>query len=420
MKRLYGILLPVAWIITILASQVIAQDDKNLWTRYRGPNGAGFDSRTALPTDLADSGAKWNITLAGSGHSSPIAWDDQLIVTSFVDPNQFVVQAIDVSSGKQQWEWKTTAEPHPMHRLNSVAASTPATDGTHVFCLIPSTQNLRLVALDMQGHEKWNRDLGPWVAQHGFGISPCIYDDEVIVVNSQEPFAGMPTPGKSEVIAVNAEDGQDVWRTPIAGERACYGVPIIYQNGFDATWVIGASTGEGFYALDAKTGKQEWARSVFKQRIVGSPIMTKDRLIGNNGSGGGGNYLVSLDLADTEHKVKYELHRAIGYVPTLISVNQLLFSCTDSGMISCFDLESGSEKWTERVSSGFWSSPVSDGKHLFCLDKDGTLHVLAATEDFKQIGKFDYSEPTEATPAIHGGRLFVRTEKHLRCFESNR
>jgi outer membrane protein assembly factor BamB len=140
------------------------------------------------------------------------------------------------------------------------------------------------------------------------------------------------------------------------------------------------------------------------------------QLICNNGSGGGGNFLVSVDAHDASHDVVYEQHRSVGYVPTLIGVNQLLFSCTDNGMISCWDSASGESRWVERVSAGFWSSPVSDGSRLYCLDKNGKMFVLEAGSEYRLITSWDFGEPSEATPAIQEGQFFVRTESQLFCF----
>jgi outer membrane protein assembly factor BamB len=386
------------------------------WTRFRGPNGSGVDRSAELTTEFAKEVALWKVPLAGTGHSSPIVQGGQVFVTSFAAPDNHHLQAIDVATGKVAWEWTTKVAPHPLHQLNSIASSTPTTDGERVYCLIPQADNVRLCAIDLKGNLVWQRDLGRWTAQHGFGVSPILVGKNVIVPNSQEPYPNLPEPGKSEVIAVNAADGTDVWRMPIDGARACYGTPIVIKAADGQEKIILATTGEGFLSLDAASGRREWNENVFRLRIVGSPIVSGDSLLGNNGSGGGGNFVVNLKLGQNKQTVAYELHRAVGYVPTLIVLDDLLFSCTDNGMISCFDLASGRDHWAERISAGFWSSPISDGRHLFCVDKKGTVFVVKVSAKFEKPSSFALDETTEATPAIDNGRIFIRTAGNLFCF----
>ncbi len=386
------------------------------WTRFRGPNGSGLVRSAELTTDFAKESALWNVPLAGTGHSSPIVHGDQVFVTSFSPPDNFHLQAIDVATGNVAWEWSTKVAPHPLHQLNSIASSTPTTDGERVYCLIPQADNIRLCAIDQKGKLVWQRDFGHWTAQHGFGVSPILVGKTVIVTNSQEPYPNLPEPGKSEVIAVNSADGTDVWRTPLDGARACYGTPIVIKTADEQENIVLTTTGEGFLALGVASGKRLWNENVFKLRIVGSPIVAGNLLLGNNGSGGGGNFVVGVKFGTDKPEVAYELHRSVGYVPTLIAVDDQLYSCTDNGLISCFDLTTGREHWAERVSSGFWSSPVSDGKNLFCIDKTGTIYVVKPSTKFEKPSSFPLGETTEATPAIAGGRIFIRTMGHLFCF----
>jgi outer membrane protein assembly factor BamB len=387
------------------------------WARFRGPNGSGVDDSIALDTELDLKKALWQVSLAGDGNSSPIVMNDTVIACGYQSTGEFHVQALALDDGRELWRWSTKVDVHPMHRLNHMASSTPATDGERLFVLVPEAEHMRLHALNRQGEVEWSHDFGRWTAQHGFGMSPMICDDLVIVVNSQEPHQGLPAPGTSEVIALRVNDGEIVWRAPLSGDRACYSVPVVFRDG-QKVLLLNASTGEGLYALDVLTGKRTWNEPALSLRVVGSPVLHGNRLFANNGSGGGGNFLVGLDVTATPPKVRFEQHRAMGYVPTVIVANGLLFSPTDSGMVTCLDPETGEERWTERVSSGFWSSPVSDGRSLFCLDKDGVMHVIAADGKFEEIGRFPLGEPSKATPAIHHGHLIIRTDGHLYCFKT--
>ncbi len=396
----------------LLAGAPLSADD---WTRFRGPNGSGVDASVELPIALDPQSAQWQTQLAGSGHSSPVVWKNNVFITSYLaDRKQLSLESIDLTAGQRSWQWTMPLAIHPMHRLNNPAASTPAVDAQNIYLLATEPGHLYLIAISHEGQEKWRRDFGPWVAQHGFGTSPIVVDGTVVFVDSQEPAPNMPQPGASRMIAVSANDGSDVWETPLAGELACYGVPIVVENPDGGHNLIGSTLGEGVFAVDLKTGRLLWKQPCFEQRIVGSPILAGDLVLDNNGSGGGGKFLVAFDLA--KRSVRYKLEQSISYVPTLLAVRDRLYIVADNGVASCYSLNDGELVWRKRLSDGFWSSPVSDGRHVFCLDKNGKLFVVAASDTFQLVGSFDFGEPTQATPAISDGHLLVRTASKLFCF----
>jgi len=96
-------------------------------------------------------------------------------------------------------------------------------------------------------------------------------------------------------------------------------------------------------------------------------------------------------------------------------VKPYLFTVNDTGFATCLKADTGEVVWNERVSGGFSASPVhADGK-LYLLDNNGDTTVIEAGPQFKVLAKNPLSEPTQASMAVAGGRLFIRTEKHLYC-----
>ena len=55
------------------------------------------------------------------------------------------------------------------------------------------------------------------------------------------------------------------------------------------------------------------------------------------------------------------------------------------------------------------------GNKMFCIDEDGVVHVLAAEKEFKQLAKNPLGEASRSTPAVSGGRMFLRTYSQLIC-----
>ena len=86
----------------------------------------------------------------------------------------------------------------------------------------------------------------------------------------------------------------------------------------------------------------------------------------------------------------------------------------DLGMVSEIFIADGKVLWMQpRVGTMFYASPVRAGDKLFCVDKDGAVVCLAADTNFKELGRTELKEECRSTPAIAGGRLYVRTISHL-------
>jgi outer membrane protein assembly factor BamB len=400
--------------------QLTAQETGSEWSRFRGPNGSGVASEVRLPTDLNPNSAAWSIELPGPGHSCPVVWGDKIWLTSFREAtSEWVLSCYDLRNGRLLWERARKLQSHPMHRLNNPATSTPAVDARAIYALVMEPEHLRLIAWNHQGEELWQRDFGTWVAQHGFAASPIVWQDKVIVLNSQEPWEGLPAPGDSRLLAVKATDGSDVWSCDLKEDKACYATPLVWRDTLSKEWLVCTTQGDGVLVVDPATGEKAWDQAAFKQRTVGSPILSGNRVIANNGSGGGGNYLVSMRLDDREHTTTWEMRQSASYVPTLIEVDSRVYVFADNGVVTCLDSESGKELWRERLSDGFWASPVSDGQSIYCLDKNGVVKVLKAGDKCEVLGSYDLGAPSQAAAAISRGRIFFRTTAKLYCFGAN-
>jgi outer membrane protein assembly factor BamB len=90
--------------------------------------------------------------------------------------------------------------------------------------------------------------------------------------------------------------------------------------------------------------------------------------------------------------------------------------------LKCIELETGTVVWEDR-SVGKGSIAYADG-HLVVRSErgKGTLALVEATpEGYREKGRFDQpdpsGEPTWAYPVIYGGRLYVRDQGVLLCYD---
>lgn len=410
-----SVLLPVALLLTVVVS--MPRGSAQEWTRFRGPNGGGQSNATTIPVSWSENDYAWRIELPGKGHSSPVVWGNRVFLLSGNPANATeFASCVDADTGKILWQKSYTSKPHHLHMRNTYGSSSPAVDAQHVYVTWADPERLVLKALDHDGNEVWSNDLGSFTSQHGFGTSPIVFQDMVILNNSQqaEQLAPAQKPGHSYIVAFDAATGAVRWKTPRTTTRACYTTPCIYQPAGSDPQLVCYNTADGIFSLDAQTGKPLWGIDVFKMRNVNSPIIVGDLVFGSNGSGGGGNYLVAVH-AGNQPKLAYKVDKQAPYVSTPVAHDDLVFLFYDRGIVSCIQAADGKLVWRERVSKSFSGSPIVVGDKLYCIDDDGVVFVLAAGRQFRQLARNPLGEPSRATPAVSGGRMFLRTESHLYC-----
>lgn len=408
---------------TFSVGRTLGQDN---WPRFHGVNGNGLAPDAKLPATWQESDYAWKIELPGVGSGSPVVWGDRIFL-SLSDPNtaQLTVLCVSADDGSELWKRTFESVKYKIHIKNTFASSTMAVDSANVYVTFANQDHTWLVALSHQGVERWKRDFGTYVSTHGFGNSPLVHRDKVILVNSQQAIqlpAGKE-PGASSVIAVSTEDGREIWKTALETRRVCYGVPCVHRRSDGTEELVGANMGNGFYCLDLNDGAFKWqTKNSFNKRVVSSPLIADDVLIATAGSGGGGNYLVAMKLNAKSGEAPEEVFRiqSACYVPSPIVVDGMIFMFTDKGVVSCHDLESGGLIWKKRVSSGFNGSPVAAAENLYAVDEKGNVHVVAISKEPKLSIAASMGSPSRSTPAIVGNRIYFRSYNSLWALDGSR
>lgn len=396
-----------------LAVQFASMAAGQEWTRFRGPNGAGQSDAATIPVSWAENEHLWKVELPGIGHSSPVLWGERIFLTS-ADPangTRFVL-CLSATDGAKQWTQAFPSKTHQIHQQNSLASSTPAVDEQHVYCAWATPEEFAVAALGHDGKQVWRANLGPFVSQHGFGTSPIVHGDLLIITNDQD--------ADSFLIALDKSSGQTRWKIPrkvLDKQNTSYAAPLLYQPPAGPVELIVASWAHGLTSIDPKSGKTNWEAEVLERRPVGSPILVDGLILANCGEGSGNNSVVAVRPGSAdgrEAEVLYKIDRTSApYVPTMVAHGSLVFLWGDRGVVTCIDSRSGKQHWHERVGGTFSSSPVRVSDRIYGVSADGEVVTLAATDIFKVLGRSSLGESTRATPAVAGGRMFLRTESHL-------
>jgi outer membrane protein assembly factor BamB len=398
-----------------MATSAAAQE----WTRFRGPNGTGLSDATSVPTSWTEKDYNWVTELPGMGHSSPVIWGNKIFLTSGDEATaERYVLCLSTANGKILWKKDYSSKTHTKHKFNTYASATPAVDESHVYVVWSTPEQYTLLALDHQGREVWNRDLGKFISQHSCGTSPIVYEDLVILGNEQDGEMEGKEAGKSFLIAVDRKTGETRWQVERTSDVVAYSTPCVYHPEGGKPQLIFNSKAHGISSIDPATGKVNWEiGGLLDKRSCSSSLFADGLFIASCGSGGGGNYLVAAYPGDigtsNAGQLAYQIKEAAPYVPTPIAVGKLLFLWSDKGIVSCVKAASGETLWHNRVGGNFFGSPICVGDRLYNIADDGSVVVIAASDSFNLLAKIPLGEQSHSTPAVADGTMYLRTVSHL-------
>ena len=431
----------------VLAGRAPAGEGDARWPQFRGRNAAGVGDGALLPDawDAAKgTGVLWKTRIPGLAHSSPVVWGDQVFVTTAISSlpdasfkpglygegtasgdttvHRFQVLSLDRTSGEVRWT-RTAFEGAPREKRHikaTYANASPATDGRYVVAFFGSQG---LYAYDMAGNLKWTRDLGRIDAgayddpgyEWGTASSPILFEDLVIVQCDQQKG--------SFVMALRLGDGETAWRAD-RDELPSWATPTVFPGPGGPELVTNAPNFIRGY--DPRTGKELWRLGRSSKITAPTPVFDGDLVVVMSGrrpnapifvlKAGAKGDITLPEGATSGGPVAWTRERAGSYMPTPVVYQGLLYVLKNQGILACYDLRSGEQRYETRlpeVGSGFSASPVAADGKLYLSGEDGDVFVVKAGPQFELVARNRMGQPLMATPAIAGRMMLVRGEREL-------
>jgi len=129
------------------------------WPQWRGPSDNNIAAPGNYPVNFtADDDIIWKVQLPGKGSSTPIVWNDRIVLTSGVgdgDEGKDGVLCFDWN-GEQLWQVTLGKQIPGKHPRGSGSCPSIVTDGKRLFAYFKSG---RLAALDFDGKILWKTNL---------------------------------------------------------------------------------------------------------------------------------------------------------------------------------------------------------------------------------------------------------------------
>ncbi|MCY2978470.1 MAG: PQQ-binding-like beta-propeller repeat protein [Planctomycetota bacterium] len=415
------------------ATSLISASRAEDWPTWRGANGRGVADDSALPSSWnlegERSNVRWKVELPGPGNSSPIVSNNRVWITQFdKHTGARQLRCYDAQHGKELWTKAFKSEQdEPTHPTNPHCAASPATDGKHVVAFFGSAG---LCCFNQDGDLLWEKKLGSPQHLFGQGASPLIHDD-LVTLNYG--------PGEEQFwVTLDLKTGEEKWRIEISksdapnpfdapdGPKLPPGSKLRDPFGTWATPVMAQRDGRKelilafpklMQAVDPETGMSKWTCGELGPQVLSSPFIVDDTLVCLGSTAMGVRLFGEGDVTDT-HRLWFEAQDR-PRIGTGIAIDQTIIANTMQGIIEGIDVQSGKRLWQKRLSSasggGSWSSLVRCGERVFATNQDGSIYVFTISPEYKLLATNQLGETTNASPAIAGDCIYIRTDKHLWC-----
>jgi len=212
-----------AVVALFIASLALTRAGAEDWSQFRGPNGTGVSASTGLPEEFGpNKNVIWKTALP-PGHSSPVLTRNRIFITAHTKEKEnykLLVICLDRQTGKLLWQREVPrSRVGRLQNVNGPASPSPVTDGANVYVFF---QEFGMVSYDGAGKERWKLPLGPFNMFYGFGASPILVDDKVVLPVDQDSPS-------SYLIAVDKNSGRVRWKVDRPVVISGYSTPIIYQ-----------------------------------------------------------------------------------------------------------------------------------------------------------------------------------------------
>ncbi len=382
--------------------------DKTNWPFFRGQDSRGIAGGKGYPVEWDGESGKniaWKIEIPGSGKSSPVIWNDRLFITG-AQGAECTVYCIDKSSGKTMWTGSASnieGQPAVLPKTDpeaGMAVSTVATNGNLVYAVFA---NGNLICFDMDGKQKWAKNIGVPETSYGYSSSLMIYENILLVQFDSN--------SKISLMGFDPESGEQKWETIRKG-RPVWSSPVMaYFNG-QPQLIINGNPAVSSY--DPVTGKELWEVECMTGDVAPSVAVNSNMAFAVTDYAS----LVALN-PESNPQIVWEDNTFTPDVSSPVATDDFLFLATGTGDVACYNAEKGDTLWTHYFMDQFYASPIIADGMVYLLDRSGVMHIIKEGSGFELIAESPLGENSDCTPAFSDKKIYIRGRRNLYCISKN-
>ncbi len=430
MLRLAAALPVFAALVSLAAADTPGPTD---WPQWRGPQRSATSTETGLLKEWPKGGPTrvWTATKLGGGYGSPIVVAGKIYGVGKVEGKEYAWR-LNEKDGAEIWR-KEFAAPGKVG-YDEGPRCTPAfsSDPKNGDCIYVVGVGGDLACLKAATGEKvWSKNYGKdfngrMMSGWGFSESPLIDGDKLIC-----------TPGadNAAIVALNKATGEVIWKAsvPKCG-GAGYSSIIKATVGDVPMYITILGKSAGVVGVHAETGKELWRYNRIANGTANIPtVICRDNLVWcSTGYGDGGSALLKLtpqgkDKVSAKEEAYHDKSLQNHHGGMVLFDEHVYFGADHGqGFPACVDFKTGKidYKLAKPLGGGGGSAAIAfaDGM-LYYFYQNGQMVLLNATPneaDLKVAGSFKIPEPSKdakwAHPAIANGKLFLRDQDKLHCY----
>lgn len=384
--------------------------DAATWTQWRGAHRDGHSAETGLLREWPVGGPRvvWTADGLGAGYSS-LALDAGKYYTQGQQGDRQYLTASNAENGERLWETENGGSYK--NGTGDGPRGTPTVDGDRVYAI---SGRGNLICVDAAtGDSIWQKDLlgefGGRNISWGISESPLIDGNRVIV-----------TPGGRDagVVALNKSDGKVIWRSQ--SDRAGYSSAVSANIAGIHQYVL--LTGSASIGLRASDGRLLWRYEKVANGTanVATPIVSGNKIFVSSDYGTGCALLEILPNGSDGLKAEevYFNREMRNHYSSSVLIDGKLYGYS-SRIFTCMDFETGIVHWRDRsVGKG---QVISAEGLLYLQGEDGDAALVAASpEGYNELSRFTFGRrdyPAWALPVISDGRLYLRDQDRVTCYD---
>ena len=400
--------------------------DSPEWPRFRGP---GFDNISKQSKPLADKWPQdgprrlWRVDL-GEGHAAPVVWAGRVYVLDYDEKAKAdAIRCFSLADGSELWRRSYSVSVKRNHGMSrtvpAVAEGALVTFGPrcHVVCLDPIT-----------GDFKWGVDL-----QRQYGArEPLWYAGQCPLIDGGRVILA-PCGTDVLMMALDAQTGQEVWRTPNTAKWNMSHSSIMPMTIAGRRMYVYCAIG-GMAGVSAEPGSEGtllWQAPWSARVVAPSPVQLDGGTIFQAaGYGKGGMTVQVVEKGGAFEATIVEEHDPKNGIAceqqTAIYHDGLLYAIMPKdagplhGQFVCYN-QYGALVWASGAENRFGLGPflLADNK-FYVLNDNGTLSMLRASrESFELLAAARVLDGQDAWGpiALAGNRMLLRDSRQMVCID---
>lgn len=380
------------------------------WPQWQGPARTGLSTETGLLKAWPEGGPKalWSISNLGAGYGSMAIKGDRVLVQG-VQGEESVVYSLNLADGKPVW-WRALGSSLKEGRGHG-PRGTPTIDGDRIYAL---SENGDLACIKFSdGNVIWARNI--LKDFNGRNIKWLISESPLVDGNN---LIVMPGGSNAGIVALNKMTGKTVWEAKELSDNAGYASCMV--SDIQGVRTIFGFTANAAVGVRANDGKLMWRYDRVANRTanITTPII-HDNKVFYTSAYDTGCALLGLKAEGGEVKAQeiYFSREMMNHHGGVVLLNGYLYGFSNQ-ILTCMEFATGKVVWKDR-SVGKGTLTYADG-HLYLMSENNKIALAEATPSgYKEKGRFDIADqgwPSWAHPVVAGGKLFIRNQGSLTCY----